>query len=688
MSLFEDNREKLGKLAEAAIPGLRGNWTDAEKKLLKSIATGTKETCAGTEAQRTVRVELLEWLLTHSTPRSLLHPKGIQIRGIVVEKTLDLDSAGIDIPLRLMNCKFKSDIILQQARLQHLSLQGCKCKSIMADGVHSKGVVYLRGGFEAEGEVRLVGAMIRGQLDCSGGKFKNPATDEHPDSAALVADGIEVKDDVFLSDGFEAEGEVRLPGAVIGGQLDCSAGKFNNSATDKHPDSTALSASGIEVKGSIFLNGEFEAEGEVRLLGAVIGGQLNCSDGKFKNPATNKYPDSKALVADKVEVKGDVFLNGEFEAEGEVRLPGAVIGGDLVCSGGRFKNPATDMHPNSTALVANGIEVKGDVYLRGGFEAEGEVCLVGAVIGGSLDCTKAQFINPATSVSLRKAMALNLMNADVKRQLRLVHPIRHGWPAEVWGRVMLRHATVGQLIDSSEIWNPDGREAVPVALDGFVYGDLGLAEDVIDTKFRKRWLESGKSFGNLFAPQPYTQLANVLSQAGHESDARQIYMAREWERLNRVPMGWVDWCLGWLIGLTVGFGYRSRRAAYCLLGIWIFGCFVFWGGWQLDRFNPSLPHVYNAYYAEAQEDGSVQQKQRWGPPYKKLIEENGELKQYPKFSAIIYSIDTLLPIVNLHQEDYWMPVGGMRLYMWGHIAAGWFFTTMAVVGFTGLVRKE
>ena len=74
-----------------------------------------------------------------------------------------------------------------------------------------------------------------------------------------------------------------------------------------------------------------------------------------------------------------------------------------------------------------------------------------------------------------------------------------------------------------------------------------------------------------------------------------------------------------------------------------------------------------------------------------------------RFDPFIYSLDVFLPIVDLHQESYWhpdvtapagkdylgRPLGyWFRFYFWFHIAMGWIFSTLAVVAFTGVVRKE
>lgn len=192
----------------------------------------------------------------------------------------------------------------------------------------------------------------------------------------LRADRIAVTGSMFLGGDFEAIGEFRMLGAQIGGSLNCSGGKFHN------PGGDALNADRAKVTGGVFLNDGFEAAGEVRVLGADIGGALNCNNGTFLNP------DGDALSADGVTVTGDVFLGRGFEATGQVRLLGVRIGGDLTCVKGKFNNP------KNHALNADRMKVNGGVFLSGGFEATGQVRLLSAEIGGDLSCLKGKFRNP------------------------------------------------------------------------------------------------------------------------------------------------------------------------------------------------------------------------------------------------------------------------------------------------------
>ena len=122
--------------------------------------------------------------------------------------------------------------------LHRRDLQQSTGKALNADRLKTAGGVFLSDGFRAEGEVRLLGADIGGNLECTGATFSNPKGE------ALSADGLKVKGSVLLCDGFHAEGEVRLLGADIGGNLECINATFNN------PKGDALSAEGMQVNGS------------------------------------------------------------------------------------------------------------------------------------------------------------------------------------------------------------------------------------------------------------------------------------------------------------------------------------------------------------------------------------------------------------------------------------------------------
>ncbi|RZM74424.1 hypothetical protein DYY88_23460 [Leptolyngbya iicbica LK] len=222
-----------------------------------------------------------------------------------------------------------------------------------------------------------------------------------------------------MGQGFYATGTVMLLGAIIGGNLNCDQGRVENS------DGDALFAEGIEVKGSVWLRNGFHVTGRVSLLGATIGGNLGCDQGYFEGAG------GESVLASNIEVSGDVLLRRGFRAVGNVWLNGAKIGGDLNCYQGQFENAGGD------AIVAQSIAVKGAVFLCQGFYTTGRVSLLGAKIGSVLDCGQGRFENPDSD-------ALFAEGVEVRGGVLL----RHGFYAV--GRVSLLGATIGGNLECGQ----------------------------------------------------------------------------------------------------------------------------------------------------------------------------------------------------------------------------------------------
>jgi hypothetical protein len=285
--------------------------------------------------------------------------------------------------------------------------------------------------------LRIKGAHIVGPLDLSFCTIPHPlrfeATtfDAAPDLTeahlpALWIDGCSlpglqayrIQTDTLSLESSDIKGEVLLMDARIGGQLNCSGATLTNEGD------SAFSADGAEIGGFVFLNGGFSATGAVGLSGAKIGGALSCSGATLTNEGDN------ALFADGAEIRGIVNLRGGFRATGAVWLLGARIGGSLDCSG------ATLTHEGDNALVADGAEITGSLNLRDGSRAIGTVRLPGARIGGNLDCSGATLTNEGD----------NALIADGAEITGSVH-LRDGFSAT--GAVRLLDARIGGQLDCS-----------------------------------------------------------------------------------------------------------------------------------------------------------------------------------------------------------------------------------------------
>jgi hypothetical protein len=292
---------------------------------------------------------------------------------------------------------------------------------------------------------------------------------------------------------------VRLVGAGIGGRLDCS------DATITNPSGPALNGEHLQVGGNVLLRACFSANGAgdpgaVRLTWARIGGQLDCSGATIINPS------GPALHAAVLQVTGSVFLSGDFTADGAgelgaVRLSGAHIG-RLDCSS------ATITNPSGPALNGEHLQVGSNILLRAGFTAYGAgelgaVQLSGAHIGGQLNCSGA---------------------------------------------------VVESRSDPQHQWTLDGLTYPRLPLHPLGKGITG-------------WLDLLRTATPAYAAQPYQQLASVYRAGGHERDVRQILIAQRQAQLDRGVLIGRDRLWARITGLTLGYGYQPWRALLFLLSV-------------------------------------------------------------------------------------------------------------------------
>lgn len=119
---------------------------------------------------------------------------------------------------------------------------------------------------------------------------------------------------------------------------------------------------------------------------------------------------------------GVVTLGDGFHANGSVAVNNSRVG-DFYAANGHFKcllNPG-DFHPaKKLALNLINMQTKGGVYLIGGFEANGQVWLDSAKIGGDLAFRAGHFLNPGS-------VAIGATAVDVLGRMRLAGSLLAAW---------------------------------------------------------------------------------------------------------------------------------------------------------------------------------------------------------------------------------------------------------------------
>jgi|GEM_PF-480694 len=632
----------------------------------------------------------------------------------------------------------------------------------------------LKNEFSATGEVRLASATIGGDLDCDGGRFANHG------AIALACDSIKVGGRVFLRDGFHATGAVRFMRAKLG-LLACERGTFLNPApvpTPQHPGLTkdhrvvSLNLTGAEIGGEVHLRHEFYSLGVVDFTAAKIGRDFSCEGARLLNEGALALVGNGATIGGRVLLRKYALKHVEIRCHisGKITLIGTKIGRDLDCEAALFDSPpmvpkapaavpppvaapgpvappapvpanapiAPEPPVRAEVLSCDGAEIGGDIWLNGGFHAEGAVRLIGVRVSGELYCSKGYFVNPG-------GYALLCERAEVKGAFFFENV------KALVGRVSLTGTRVAVLVDDAESWTSDAK----LNLDGFTYERIG-DDSPIRAPVRRHWFEKqeAKYLDDDFKPQPWNQLAHVLYAMGHEDDAKDIRidMRRRWHRSRRHHrtsfrdrFSWpFATAFDWLLRTLVGYGYRPWRLLGGLAVAYGLSLAIFFGAEVSGVMEPADATVFLA-------KGVPQQcAANWatftGPslPSKEEMDRASDAEharmvwlvnndaaarataankygvipggssatweqicaramppEYVPFSAWLYSLEHLAPVLDLHQKARWVPhakpddCSGKHLYagfvwLWRQveIVAVLVFTLLLIASVSGIIKKE
>jgi hypothetical protein len=244
--------------------------------------------------------------------------------------------------------------------------------------------------------------------------------------------------------------------------------------------------------------------------------------------------------------------------------------------------------------------------------------------------------------------------------------------------VSLQGASADQLVDNwgsgrnNAFWPTDGR----LHLDGFTYSRLGGAEPAT-VEQRLGWLRSqykrnASMMPAPFAAQPYEQLASVYRHAGQDTEARRVAIARRCDLRRYGNLSPPRRIGNWLLDKSIKYGYQTWRAVAGLISLYVIVLALSIFAQQHGLIVP-VGNVTNLHPT---------------PVATRCV------GNYPCFYPAGYAIDTIIPIINVHQAAYWGPSGHTPwawtwvLTTWIATALGWALVTLLVAGYTGLARRE
>ncbi len=610
---------------------------------------------------RAVRAEVLRALLLGARDAEPGFAPGIRLRGAYIVGRLDLMGASIDWPLVCEYCSFGGEIRLVESstrtvRIVHSRVPGFNGTRMRLDGILNMW------GCAVAGVVRLDQAKVTGQvclrtMDIGAGAAG---------TEAVAAAGIAV-DGGLECTGLKAHGTVSIQVARITGSVDLSGAEIAS------PGGRALVADYAEIGGRLDCRA-MVVDGQTSLHNSRVAASVTFSGSKLENPAL-----VGARLAANLTLSGAEFRNpGAVAVNLDRAAVGVCHGDDLTCAG-RFsfvgariasglelQRAQVDAGAGNLALAGDGSAMEGALALTG-IRTRGEVSLRSARIGRAV-LMKGAVLENKEEIALRMSGAdiagdvvcgeiavtgaMRLTGARVGGRLsldnaRLANPgrtalsarsllvgqlsLRPGQPIE--GSVDLSHARIEVLRDDPGCWPSE------LSLDGLTYQAL---EPRLPARDRLRWLARDPAG---LQSQPYEQLAAHYVGLGQPAEARAVLHARERiERRTAMPAARV-W--GVVQDFTLGYGYRPWRALAWLALLLAAGSIIF------DLYPP--------------------------PPL--------QPGATPHFNPIVYTLDLLLPLVDLGQKHAFNPAGALQWFSYVLVASGWIFVTTIAAAAARVLRR-
>lgn len=663
----------------------RGAWVD--------LRTGDP---AGDEPQgasrwgpeRVIRAEVIRALLLGAGEAEPGQVPAVRLRGAMITGRLDLMGATVSHALVCDYCCFTEKPRLVDSSVQTVRITGSLLPGLNAARMRLSGILDLRGS-QIPGMIRLEQARVDGQVCLSRAEIgadgtpaavaaSGLAADGGIDAVGLRADGPVVLENatvaraVNLSEaritapgqqalilsravvgrldarGIAVEGEIRMHNTRIGASMVLAGARLDN------PGDVALNAGGLSVAGGVFLADNFAANGEIRLYGASLEANLTATGAVLRNPG------GAALTLDRATL--GVFRGEDLTAEGQVSLIGARVASDVDLRGARLSG-----HGDQPALAADGAAIDGMLYLHG-LVADGEVRMRTIRVGQRILLMAARLANPGeTALRLSRAQVgadvfcegltvtggvrapgaaiggeLDFDGARIRngqgkalqaRSLEAnVLTLRFAEPPE--GLVELNHARVRIIRDDPASWPRQ------LSVDGLSYGAL---EPQLPARQRLAWLARNPD-GH--TPLPYEQLAAHYTATGQPDQARRVMYASE--RILRRGKTRMSRAWGLVQDVTIGYGYQPWRAVAWLAALLLAGSVTF------------AVHPPPALQA-------------------------GDT---PHFNPVIYTLDLLLPVVDLGQKHAFNPGGAEQWLSYVLIAAGWLLVTTVAAGAARVLSRR
>ena len=587
-------------------------------------------------------------------------------------------------------------------------------------------------GFLSRGTIRLWGTQINQDILANGAQFEAPA------GVAILACNMKVGSRVDLS-GVKAQGSVNLFSADIEHELDLRTSQFDAKGAFSN---IALWANGIHVRGHVYCNQVETPEGtqHLRVIGATsfqfatIAMHWDLSGAQFINPGAD------ALDASDCRVGGYINLDTVL-VDGRASFSRAKIDGMWIL------NKSVEPEKMKLDMRFAHIWVIKDERLDD-WPPAGQLQLEGLVydhfdddspldVNDRIAWLRRQYTpivrhgfklgigspSPAATTQQRSPRVLEtfgqmpVRGPETRAQHAEVVPAQYEAAATMPAPQMsppnpstVSPSTVSPgnqpyrpypMVVTEEETHKKPNTAAAEKKAGTVTSTE--KSDSVEAKADAKTAESAEAhsqpastsptpdpFGRRYITQPYTQLASVYRAIGQDEQANDVLVARA-ERIGELAPAFSAQGLWYrYLGRLIGYGYEPFRAIKIGLVIIGVGAFVFAVG--AHRNLMSETKLAERVLSNENESGIVS-------------------PTYPRFNAIVYSLDVFLPFVDLNQVCYWIPgekvakprvsrnclmhIGRYSVkwssvlhgYLWFQTLAGWTLCTLLAAAVTGIVQS-
>jgi hypothetical protein len=340
-------------------------------------------------------------------------------------------------------------------------------------------------------------------------------------------------------------------------------------------------------------------------------------------------------------------------------------------------------------LFAQGIKVAQDVFLRNGFHATRTVTLNGAEIGGQLVCTQGRFDGNGGN-------ALNGQNATVGGKLVWRTNTIHAGMVDLDGaKVGELNDDLASWPDDPEMLSLDGFTYDRIA--SFTDTEQRLewlkrGAHWPGLFYPQPYVQLAKALRAQGHIREARKVAYEAEKHSRRHENRLLQIIPNGDVLVGLNSIWRDikrtwfWGWSWILRLTVGYGLypiRSIAALVLLIGIaWGLAYLTWTQGGMVPNSGPVL--VSEGWLSVADTPHAAKTWIKADPG-----------RDWETFSSFAWAADLVIPIVDLGQTAAWAPSTergpyGANLWWvrWGLITLGWIVSALGAAAITGINRRE